>query len=67
MLFRSGIYLNREGRVIFLRAFEKRLRQENKYIDLDMTIRRSIQHQVGDFSQAMMAENIDMYKPIRLR
>ena len=37
------------------------------YIDLDMTIRRSIQHQVGDFSQAMMAENIDMYKPIRLR
>lgn len=22
---------------------------------------------VGDFSQAMMAENIDMYKPIRLR
>ena len=64
---KPGIYLNREGRVIFLRAFEKRLRQENKYIDLDMTIRRSIQHQVGDFSQAMMAENIDMYKPIRLR
>ena len=64
---RPGIFLSREGRAIFLRAFEKRMRQENKYMDVDLSYRKSIVHQAGLFSQAMMAENADIYKPLRVR
>ena len=62
-----GVYLTREGRAIFIRAFEKRLRQENKYINQELSIRSSIQHQVGAFSRAMMEENPEVYVPLRLR
>ena len=48
-------------------AFEKRMRQENKYMDVDLSYRKSIVHQAGLFSQAMMAENADIYKPLRVR
>lgn len=63
----TGIYLTREGRRIFLRAFEKRMRQENKYMDVSLSFRKSILHQAGLFAQAMMAENPDIYKPLRVR
>lgn len=63
----NGIYLTREGRRIFLRAFEKRMRQENKYMDVNLSFRKSIMHQAGLFAQAMMAENPDIYKPLRVR
>lgn len=63
----NGVYLTREGRKIFIRSYEKKLRQLNKYMNTERTYRQSIDAQVGGFTQALMAENIDIYQPLLLR
>ena len=63
----GGVYLNPDGRKIFINAFEKRMRQENSYLDIKLSYRNSIGHQVGLFLQALMAENADIYNPLILR
>ena len=62
-----GIFLTREGRGIFLRAYEKKMRTVNQYIEGKHSYRRSLGYQVAQYAQALMAENAEMYEPIRLR
>ncbi len=63
-----GVYLTREGRAIFLRQYEKKMRTENKYLNpkVPMSYRRSIVYQAGAFSQALMAEDASAYQPVFL-
>ena len=62
-----GIFLTREGRAIFLRAYEKKLRTVNKYMPGEYSYRRALAHQAGCYAQALMAENADIYEPLFLR
>ncbi|MEX5285586.1 CRISPR-associated endonuclease Cas1 [Selenomonas sputigena] len=64
---RLGIFLTREGRVIFLRAYEKKLKTVNQYIEGKHSYRRSLAYQAGQYAQALMAENEGIYEPISLR
>lgn len=60
-------YLTREGRNIFIHAYEKKMRTINQYGDGELSYRDSINRQVGKFSRAMMENSVNMYEPIRLR
>ena len=62
-----GIFLTREGRGIFLRAYEKKMRTVNQYIEGKHSYRHSLGYQAAQYAQALMAENAEMYEPIRLR
>ena len=62
-----GIYLTRDGRTIFLRAYEKKMRTQNKYIDGKRSYRQSLAYQVTQYREALMAENTELYEPIFLR
>ncbi len=62
-----GIYLTRDGRAIFLRAYEKKLRTQNKYIEGKRSYRQSLAYQAGKYAEALMAENAELYEPIFLR
>ena len=63
----QGTFLTREGRAIFLRAYEKKMRTKNQYVEGVHSYRHSIAHQISQYAQALMAENADMYEPIFLR
>lgn len=63
----SGVYMNREGRAILINAYEKRMRTKNQYLEYDGTFRDSLNFQAGVFSQALMAEEAEVYSPIRVR
>ena len=62
-----GIFLTREGRGIFLRAYEKKMRTVNQYIEGKHSYRRSLGYQAAQYAKALMAQNAEMYEPIRLR
>ena len=62
-----GIFLTREGRGIFLRAYEKKMRTANSYTAGKQSYRHSLCGQAAAYAQALMAENADMYEPIYLR
>lgn len=61
-----GIFLTREGRAIFLRAYEKKMRTKNQYVEGVHSYRHSLAHQIAQYAQALMATNVDMYEPIWL-
>ena len=63
----EGIFLTREGRGIFLRAYEKKLRTVNQYKPGKHSYRHSLAQQAGQYAQALMAQNAEIYEPILLR
>ena len=62
-----GIILTREGRAIFLRAYEKKLRTVNRYVEGKHSYRRTLAYQARQYAQALLAKNEEMYEPISLR
>ena len=62
-----GIILTREGRAIFLRAYEKKLRTVNRYVEGQHSYRRTLAYQARQYAQALLAKNEEMYEPIALR
>ena len=62
-----GIILTREGRAIFLRAYEKKLRTVNRYVEGKHSYRRTLAYQARQYAQALLAKNEEMYEPIALR
>lgn len=63
----AGIFLTRDGRTIFLRAYEKKLRSLNAYGDQQQSYRKSLETQVMTYGQALMKEDISLYKPLYTR
>ena len=63
----DGVYLNREGRYIFLQAYEKRLRTSNKYSDEKQSFRQSLVNRAEMYSLAIMEDDESCYRPMRLR
>lgn len=63
----GGVYLKREGRNIFLRAYEKKMRTVNKYLSGEKSYRYSLRQQAALYSEALMAEKVDIYEPIMLK
>lgn len=64
---KPGLYLTRDGRNKFIRAYEKRLKSMNRYLDENMSYRKAIDYQTGKFSQALMAEDDNIYESVKLR
>lgn len=62
-----GVYLTPEGRKIFFRVYEKKMRSTNQYIDGKHSFRRSLNYQVVQYSQALLAQEPKMYEPIWIR
>lgn len=62
----DGIYLNREGRNIFIHAYERKKRTINKYGGDSVSYRDFINRQVDKLSQSMMTGK-DLYSSILLR
>ena len=63
----EGVFLTREGRAIFLHAYEKKLRTVNQYMTGKHSYRHSLSFQAGQYAQALMAQNAEIYEPISLR
>lgn len=63
----QGVYLTTEGRKIFFQAYEKKMRSTNQYIEGKHSYRRSLNYQVSQYSQALMAESVITYEPILIR
>ena len=63
----AGVYLTREGRKIFLHAYEKKMRAVNQYMQGKFSYRHCLERQAADFSQTIMAEDISLYEPVFLR
>lgn len=63
----GGVYLKREGRNIFLRAYEKKMRTINKYLRGEKSYRYGLRQQTALYAEALMAENADIYEPIILK
>lgn len=63
----DGVYLNREGRYTFLKAYEKRLRTSNKYSDEKQSFRQSLVNRAEMYSLAIMEDDESCYQPMRLR
>ena len=62
-----GVYLTPEGRKNFFRVYEKKMRSTNQYIDGKHSFRRSLNYQVAQYSQALLAQEPKMYEPIWIR
>ena len=60
----EGIFLTREGRGIFLRAYEKKLRTVNQYMAGKHSYRHSLAQQAAQYAQALMAKNAEICEPI---
>lgn len=63
----DGIFLTDEGRKLFFRAYEKKMRSTNQYLTGVHSYRRSLNYQVAQYSQALMAEDSSVYEPIWIR
>lgn len=63
----DGVYMTREGRAIFLRAYEKKMRTQNKYLEGKHSYRHSLVMQTRAFSEALIAGISERYEPIVLR
>lgn len=65
-----GIYLTKDGMRIFIQKFEKKLRQEMKYleyIDYAVSFRRAMELQINSFIRAMENKDESYYHPIWIR
>jgi len=63
----QGIYMSRECRNVFIRAYDKKLRTINKYLEKKQSFRESINAQVELFAQAIISRNPDIYEPFKIR
>lgn len=63
----GGVFLTNDGRKIFFREYEKKMRSINQYIEGKHSYRRSLSYQVAQYSQALMMEDVSVYDPIWLR
>lgn len=63
----DGIYLTKEGRTIFLQAYEKKLRAVNTYDKTEFSFRHSLDHHVKLYATALMKNNADLYRPVQIR
>lgn len=63
----GGVYLTREGRNIFLRAYEKKMRTVNKYEESKKSYRYTLNKHVNIFSQALITRDTAVYFPIFIR
>lgn len=64
---KSGCFFTPEGRKVFLAAYNKKLRTENKYTDGGRTYRESIRHQCREYARAVMNKEAELYEPVKLR
>lgn len=62
----KGCFLNPEGRKIFLAAYNKKIRSLNQYMENKITFRDCINRQCRAYSTAIMNENLEKYKPLRI-
>lgn len=63
----DGVYLTKEGRTIFLQAYEKKLRAVNRYDDVDFSFRHSLNYHVKLYATALMHGDAEAYKPVQIR
>lgn len=63
----GGVYLKREASRTFIAAYEKRMARRNKYGDKEMTFRQLLERQVNLLSKAILDEDYQIYRPIRIR
>lgn len=62
----EGIFLTREGRKIFIKAYEKKLRSMNQYLEHKQSFRKSLETQAGKYAQCIMDEH-GWYRPVYIR
>lgn len=66
----AAVYLTKSGSKVFLAEFEKRMRQEVKYIqsvDHKMSFRRMLDYQAGQCIKALESGEPSIYSPIYIR
>ncbi|WP_416181868.1 CRISPR-associated endonuclease Cas1 [Acidaminococcus timonensis] len=63
----GGVFLTSEGRKIFFRAYERKMRSTNQYLQGTHSYRRSLAYQAAQYSQALMGEDASIYEPIWIR
>ena len=67
---KNGIFLNKEGRKIFISKMEKKFRSEMRYlayVDYEVSFRRGLDLQVNQLIKAMEEQDPDTYMPVRIR
>lgn len=64
---RPGVFLTNDGRKIFLRAYEKKMRTMNQYREGKMSYRQTVQSQVRSYASALMNDEADKYEPLWIR
>lgn len=62
-----GVFLTRDGRAKFIKAYDKRLRALNKYGEERQSYRKALETQSAAYAQALMAEDTTIYHPIYIR
>lgn len=62
----NGCYLNAEGRKIFLKAYNKKIRSKNQYLEGEYSYRESIVRQCRNYVGAMMHEDLSKYTPLEI-
>lgn len=65
----NGVFLSKETLKKFLQKFENKIRTLNKYIDNEneMSFRKAIGYQVRSFVNMIENEDLNEYKPVRIR
>lgn len=63
----EGCFLLPEGRKIFLKEYNKKIRSSNQYFAEKLTYRECMARQCKKYSQALMSNDSDIYIPIELR
>ena len=63
----GGIYLNRIGRRIFLQAYERKMRTENRYFQGTYSWRHTIQMECDSYSLAVHQRDVEKLKPMVIR
>lgn len=62
-----GCFLSVEGRRIFLKEYNKKIRSNNQYFEEKLTYRECIARQCKKYAQALMQSDSNFYVPIELR
>lgn len=66
----TGVYLSREASKLFLKEYQKKLRVQTSYISADiekMSFRSAIQYQVNALAKAVEQNDLQYYRPFRIR
>lgn len=63
----NGCFLSVEGRRIFLKEYNKKIRSNNQYFEEKLTYREYIARQCKKYAQALMQSDSNFYVPIELR